>query len=524
MPEPDAQSDGTAQLRTFLIADMRGYTAFTRANGDEAASVLAGRFAAIVRSTVETRDGRLVELRGDEAMCVFFSARQALRAAVDLQRGLRAARTASERFPLGVGIGLDAGEAVPTAGGYRGSALNLAARLCGIASAGEILASDAVVHLAQRVEGLSFVPARPVRLKGFERPVRHAKVVSDDPLPPPPTPPTTRRGRSWWPAITVTGLVAAAAVAAAVIHDQTAGQRLARAAARIAPANSLVSLNPHTGMIEHVTHLPLAGEPARLAAGDGRVWTYNGDTQTVYGINTRTYQSQAIGVGLTPSDIATTPGHVWIADPYTNSLMDIDSRSPDLRTRIRLDNSHGMGFSGNFRIATKPDQVWVTQSSGWLVVDARTDKPISRHHVPPTQLGPGDVALAGNQIWFILAGHPGRVEEVRPTHGTVSVPSLPTCCPPEGDLGLGFGYAWYAAGYRLWKISPAPVAVEDTIPINGDGESIAIGAGAVWVGDAATGAVLRINPTTDTFKRFKIGKSIGGITVANGRVWATVQG
>src|SRR5689334_2492679 len=223
MPEPDAQSDGTAQLRTFLIADMRGYTAFTRANGDEAASVLAGRFAAIVRSTVETRDGRLVELRGDEAMCVFFSARQALRAAVDLQRGLRAAPKGSERFPLGVGIGLDAGEAVPTDGGYRGTALNLAARLCSIASAGEILASDAVVHLAQRVHGLSFVPARPVRLKGFEHPVRHAKVVSDEPLPPPPPLPTRRRGRSWWPAIAITGLVAAATVAAAVIHDQTTG-------------------------------------------------------------------------------------------------------------------------------------------------------------------------------------------------------------------------------------------------------------------------------------------------------------
>jgi class 3 adenylate cyclase len=35
--------------------------------------------------------------------------------------------------PLGVGIGLDAGEAVPVGDGYRGAALNFAARLCAIA-------------------------------------------------------------------------------------------------------------------------------------------------------------------------------------------------------------------------------------------------------------------------------------------------------------------------------------------------------------------------------------------------------
>ena len=35
--------DGASQLLTFLIADVRGYTAYTQANGDEAAARLAGR-------------------------------------------------------------------------------------------------------------------------------------------------------------------------------------------------------------------------------------------------------------------------------------------------------------------------------------------------------------------------------------------------------------------------------------------------------------------------------------------------
>ena len=114
-----------AEHRTFLIADIRGYTRYTDEHGDEAAAALAARFAGLVREAVEARDGVLLELRGDEALTIFASARQAVRAAVELQQ-----RIATEGLPRGVGIGLDTGEAVPVEGGYRGTALNVAARLC----------------------------------------------------------------------------------------------------------------------------------------------------------------------------------------------------------------------------------------------------------------------------------------------------------------------------------------------------------------------------------------------------------
>ena len=50
-------------IRTFLFADMRGYTAYTQANGDEAASSLADRFADLARDTVPQFEGELLELR-----------------------------------------------------------------------------------------------------------------------------------------------------------------------------------------------------------------------------------------------------------------------------------------------------------------------------------------------------------------------------------------------------------------------------------------------------------------------------
>jgi len=161
----------TTRVRTFLIADVRGYTAFTQAHGDEAAARLAATFAEIVREGVEARGGEVIELRGDEALAVFDSAREALRAAVDLQQTFAHEVAIDPATPLTVGIGLDAGEAVELEGGFRGGALNLAARLCSRASAGEVLASTGVVHLAHAVEGVALTDRGTVDAKGIDEPV-----------------------------------------------------------------------------------------------------------------------------------------------------------------------------------------------------------------------------------------------------------------------------------------------------------------------------------------------------------------
>jgi class 3 adenylate cyclase len=160
-----------AEVRTFLIADIRGYTRFTEERGDEVAARLAARFASVTRETVGTRGGAIVEVRGDEALAVFASARQALRAAVELQVRFEDESRADPDLPLNVGIGVDSGEAVRIDGGFRGAALNVAARLCGLAHAGEVIVTDSVVHLAGRLEGIRYVDRGRVHLKGISEPV-----------------------------------------------------------------------------------------------------------------------------------------------------------------------------------------------------------------------------------------------------------------------------------------------------------------------------------------------------------------
>jgi len=192
----------SAAIRTFLIADIRGYTRFTAEHGDEAASRLAARFAEVAGEGIAAWGGELVELRGDEALAVFDSARQALRAAIELASAFAGETRADPGLPLGVGIGLDAGEAVPVGDGYRGSALNFAARLCALAGPGEVLASEGLVHLAGRVDGVAFTTLEPAAFKGYDAPIPPVKVTASDgdhaaaaievggpPIPIPPLPP-----------------------------------------------------------------------------------------------------------------------------------------------------------------------------------------------------------------------------------------------------------------------------------------------------------------------------------------------
>ena len=120
----------TAAILVFLIADIRGYTHFTQEHGDAAAARLTTRFSELAHSIADQYDGRIVEVRGDEVLAVFASARQALLAAHMLQARCAEEAAAHPDLPLAIGVGMDVGEPIPMEdGGYRGAALNRAARL-----------------------------------------------------------------------------------------------------------------------------------------------------------------------------------------------------------------------------------------------------------------------------------------------------------------------------------------------------------------------------------------------------------
>ena len=171
---------GQAGIRTFLIADIRGYSRYTDEFGAEAAAGLTEKFVGIVTEDVESLGGEVVEVRGDEALAVFTSARQAIRCAVDLQARFDEEAATDHDLPLRVGIGIDSGEAVALEdGSYRGAALNVAARLCARAHGGEVIVTEATYRLAGRMEGLTFSDRGRVHLKNISDPIHVLQVYSE---------------------------------------------------------------------------------------------------------------------------------------------------------------------------------------------------------------------------------------------------------------------------------------------------------------------------------------------------------
>ncbi len=173
------KSGRSTLVLSFLIADVRGYTRFTAERGDAAAALLAKRFADLARDAVEARGGRVIELRGDEALAVFESPSQAVRAAIEFQATCAEESEADPAFPLPVGIGIDSGEAVPVEDGYRGVALNTAARLCSNAGAGQVLVTRTIVGSTEAADaGITFVERGPASFKGFEQAVDVIEAVA----------------------------------------------------------------------------------------------------------------------------------------------------------------------------------------------------------------------------------------------------------------------------------------------------------------------------------------------------------
>jgi adenylate cyclase len=109
--------------------------------------------------------GREIKHTGDGIMASFASARGAVDCAIAIQRALAAGDSVRVR------IGLNAGEPVAEEQDLYGTSVQMAARVCAEANAGEIMVSNVVRELAAG-KGFLFNDRGDRTLKGFEDPVR----------------------------------------------------------------------------------------------------------------------------------------------------------------------------------------------------------------------------------------------------------------------------------------------------------------------------------------------------------------
>jgi len=156
-------------LRAILFTDMRGSVAQTHALGDDGHLRLLRDHNEIVREHLAPHGGREVKHTGDGIMASFNSAVSAVAYGIAVQSQLDA-HNAEAEVPLEVGIGISAGEPVTDDNDdLFGAAVQLAARLCGHASPGDIYVSLAVRELCVGKQ-FTFEDRGPTQLKGLPEP------------------------------------------------------------------------------------------------------------------------------------------------------------------------------------------------------------------------------------------------------------------------------------------------------------------------------------------------------------------
>ncbi len=169
-----------------VFIDLRGFTAFTDSAEPEEVMELLHDYHAQMGALVLDHGGTLERFAGDSLM-VFFNdpqpveqpAHKAVHMALAMQKAfLPLAATWHKRgFELGLGCGIAQGYATLGLIGFEGrrdyaaigNVTNLAARLCGEAVAGQVLADRKI--MASIEAEVSAEPVAPLELKGFAQPV-----------------------------------------------------------------------------------------------------------------------------------------------------------------------------------------------------------------------------------------------------------------------------------------------------------------------------------------------------------------
>jgi class 3 adenylate cyclase len=178
---------GENRIVTTLFADIRGFAAMTEGMDPREVISLLNDYLEGAGAAIEAEQGVVDKYIGDQVMAIFGApvfhaddAQRAVRAALRMQEtigDLNRSRRASGKPEISVGIGINTGLVVAgnMGSGNRlnytvlGEPVNLAARLCSIARAGEILVSSSTLEAAG--PDVDAQPMPTVSLKGLSNPV-----------------------------------------------------------------------------------------------------------------------------------------------------------------------------------------------------------------------------------------------------------------------------------------------------------------------------------------------------------------
>ena len=166
-------------MRAILFTDLCGSVEQTARLGDLRHHELVRAHDKVMRERLARHCGRAVKHTGDGMMAAFTSAGCAVTCAIEAQRAF-GEHNEDAMLPLDVKIGISAGEPVTDENDdVFGASVQLAARLCDSAEAGEIAVSLVVRELCIG-KRFRFEPREPLELKGLSASTTAYRVVWQD--------------------------------------------------------------------------------------------------------------------------------------------------------------------------------------------------------------------------------------------------------------------------------------------------------------------------------------------------------
>jgi serine/threonine-protein kinase len=220
--------------------------------------------------------------------------------------------------------------------------------------------------------------------------------------------------------------------------------------------------------------------PLRIAAGSEKIWVLSEPEATLTRIDAETDRIVGAPIDL-PQGVAAVAvggGAVWVTDAKSGELLRVDDESGAVTQRIEVGGHPGPLVYGGGR-------VWVAdvEGAGITAVNAKGGQVVRRH------LGPHTAPLR---------------------------------------LAIGAGSLWIssAATGQVHHIGLAAFAIGKSIPAGRHPAGITVADGLVWVSDARSGSVIRLDPSVQAVSGppIEVGDGPGGIDAGPKSLWVTLAG
>src|SRR6201987_2486454 len=160
------------RLAAILAADVAGYSRLMGADEEGTHERLRRPLRDLVNPKIVEHRGRIVKNTGDGLLAEFSSVVDAVRCAVEVQRGIAERNTAIPKDKrIEFRLGINVGDIITDHGDIFGDGVNVAARLENIAEAGGICVSGAAYEQGRDKVPFAFTDSGENRVKNIAHPV-----------------------------------------------------------------------------------------------------------------------------------------------------------------------------------------------------------------------------------------------------------------------------------------------------------------------------------------------------------------